>query len=328
LSKAVLEKSLSYIKWYSDRGIGNNKYMDFEWLQDKYIPALSIADKPAKTNQEKFILSNGYYLLGDIYDLTLSVPSLAIKAYGKSIKYDPLNAAAHRELGVLLVQNGYYRDGIRHLKKAAKLWPEDDYAAHELRELENDPDYRKVMTEPISGEEALASQATELILSGKAQHALEILKGKRGLEFRMMRANAYASIDMTGNYLAEWDRISKLKDSIHFTGRDWFFITDEIWNKSRIWDILQSMEGRFEPSYFFIVQGLENSLKAPKKRTKDNSLSEYTPGFKKHINKKYSLYCRAQSARVRGDKDELLQLKKKYPAWRELDSFIRKIKKS
>ncbi len=59
----------------------------------------------------------------------------AISSYRAALRHDPANAAAHRNLAIVLVQLGRGREAIPHLEQALELAPADTLARELLSEL-------------------------------------------------------------------------------------------------------------------------------------------------------------------------------------------------
>lgn len=63
-------------------------------------------ERSARTAEDRRLLSGAYYVVGDIHDFN-GAPRAAISAYRRSLRFDPSEAAAWREIGGMLDRMGH-----------------------------------------------------------------------------------------------------------------------------------------------------------------------------------------------------------------------------
>ena len=76
-------KDKKYLRWNIQRGISWIHSRGYEWFTKRYLTSIKNLEQPPKKNSDdKFLLSDAYYCVGDVHDFN-DAPLTAIKAYKK-----------------------------------------------------------------------------------------------------------------------------------------------------------------------------------------------------------------------------------------------------
>ncbi len=309
------KSDFTYLRWYAARGIGFAHKFGYEWLRDKFLPALRRAEeKSGKTFKEKEILADAFYLLGDVYDFA-DAPKKALQAYKKSTSYFPeprYASGAWRELGCMHRRLGQYRAAVKALKRAVEICPDDDNAQSDLKwalEVMAAKDEAECdMTEPYN-------RVFDLLARGKAKEALLVLQPlEESVANIQMKACCYGQLENLDSYLEQWKVLSQIEGTVELGYADWFYLPTKVYDMVDFWSLLLKIAEtrRFISGVFLCNSGLNEHLPLP--RGADFSSKEH----RSVINKQYSEICRYRIALALDDLSTLQALKKKYPKWENL----------
>lgn len=286
------------IKKVAKKGVAWTHGKGYHWFNDKLLPIISnnieIIDKQ--------LLSDFWYVIGDVYDLNSS-PQIAIKAYKKSIKYDPDHGEAFRELANMYQNIGDIKMAFKYINKALELIPNDEHSKIDkelITDEIDDPDY------PYYSQDLLELQCNELLAENSYTLVLEKLKHKRRINYRKLKARAYGANKELKSYLHEWLLIVKHNETVEFEYADWFYMPDEIYYSNQFWEILYEKKGielkGFLPNFSSLYKNYKTSID-----TKEMKQLVILSIILKNSNNEVALS----------------QLSKKFPKWKELKKLIK-----
>jgi len=212
------------------------------WLWSRFVPAVERVSA-SRADRDPILAADGYYYIGNFHDIN-DAPRAGVRAYRKAVRLNPEFAEAWREMGERLGEMGDYKGEVRALRKAVRLVPDDpETCALDLKfamEHVEDP------IEPLYHDDGSTdSQPTpawdvwELLAERRADEALELLKRKRSVQMRQLRAAAYGALGETERQLEEWEAIGRGRGWVVLGYRDWFFLRKANWNSPRFWRALR-----------------------------------------------------------------------------------------
>lgn len=287
--------SKNCVAWVHQKG--------FHWLKSKMLPCL-LNFVPENKN-ERNLLSDCFYVLGDIYDFN-NAPLAAIKAYKKAIFFDKGNSAAYREIGSMFEMMGNYSKAEKFVKIALKQQPDDKSAQGDYNWL---LEAKINKTRPLYKPNNVIWKVDELLADGKPQKGLELLKFKRKTDFCLARARCYGALNDSTQYLHEWSKISCRKESFELQYSDWFFMPQEVECSPEIWVIFQGIVERMKSGIFISYD------------------SFYKSDFTKNMDyiESYKMVIQFQINRHKRDLKSLKELHKRFPFWDEVKSEIKSL---
>jgi len=294
------QKDVSFLTRWGNRGIAKIHGQGFDFLKDDFLPAIERLAENAKTKVEKEVVADSYYFLGDIYDFN-DAPKAAIRAYRKGITFFPYPDYAsgfHREIGHMHDTMGKYKTAIKYIKKALKIYEDDEHAQSDLEFAElslkrSDP--------PLYKAADWKWAANELLAQNKPKKALQVLLKRKSVKAAQLRARAYGILNDQEDQLDEWKKIEKLKSLIEFDYADWFFLCEKNFESVEFWKVLHSLRKRISEGGIFIHHDslYENYYQQLGSKRLRNEIIGY------------------QIAKFSKNAINLKRLSKKYPKWLE-----------
>jgi tetratricopeptide (TPR) repeat protein len=212
------------------------------WLWSQFIPAVERVAL-SKTRRNPILAADGYYYIGNFHDIN-TAPRAGLRAYRKAVRLNPEFAEAWREMALGLGLMGDYRGEVRALRKALGQEPDDpeDCALDlkwALESVEDPPEPIYHADGSTDGEAAPTWHVCELLAEHRAYEALDLLKRKRSVQMRQLRAAAYGALGETERQLEEWEAIGRGRGWVVLGYRDWFFLRKANWNSPRFWRALR-----------------------------------------------------------------------------------------
>jgi tetratricopeptide (TPR) repeat protein len=312
--KSSLEKDRTYLNWHNSRGIAFVISRGYRWLKDKYLPAVCRLEK-AGYNKDRFLLSDCYYMIGDIHDFN-ECPKAAIKAYQESFDWCPQNASALREIGTMYERMGHYKKASSILMQSFQIDPDDEWVISEYK------DTLDAGGVPLYRKEDICWQARECLAKDRPNSALKLLIKKKTVPARQIMACAYGMLDDTNAAIEQWRKIAKVKDFIEIRYADWFYMADAVWNHAAFWEAIEkcSKENRFTYGIWYCCDSLwEKVIPFPAHRKRGSKLDL------KRCNKRSFLLAQYHIARINRDSKLACKLFKQYPDWTDVEALCRKL---
>lgn len=302
------QTDILFLTRWEKKGLKKVYDQSFEFLTDKFLPAIERLAEKAKTKTEKEVVADSYYILGDIYDFN-DAPKAAIRAYKKGITYFPYPDYAsgfHREIGHMYDNMGKYKTAIKYIKKALEINEDDEHARSDLEFAElslkrGDP--------PLYKAGDWKWEVNELLAQNKPKKALKILINRKSIRAARLRARAYGILNNIEDQRNEWKRIKNLKGSIEFEYADWFFLCEKNFDSVEFWEVLHSFRKKISEGGIFIhYESLYKSYYAQlgSKRPLNDIIGFEIAKYSKNVTK-------------------LKQINKKYPKWLEPRKELKKL---
>jgi tetratricopeptide (TPR) repeat protein len=311
-SKNTIKKDCSLIRKWIRKGVADTHSNGFFWFNNKLLPAVERIKTSSVVLKYFELLSDTFYLVGDIYDFN-TAPRSAIKAYKESIFYNKNNSAAWRELGGQLDCIGNSSQAIKCLKKAIVINPNDEYAKDDLEAVE----FQKGKKKYSVGQKTLFKwNACDLVAEKKYNKLLEMFNGKQSLNAVKFRATVKGLLGDINGCKEEWHRLIKVKSMINFTYGDWFYMPDKVLNSPEIWLVIWAVRERisFKNNIFISHDSLSKILK---EKIKNTSI---------RIKKERELIIKFNLARTRQDLVQLKRFVDLYPKWLEAKNCFEDLK--
>lgn len=312
--KHSLENDRKYLIWNNQRGIAHVISRDYRWFMDRYLPAVIRLEK-AGFKKDRFLLSDCYYMIGDINDFN-KCPKAAIKAYQKSFKIDTTHSEALREMGDMYERMGKYKKAASLLKESLRINPHDECAIS---------DYECAIE---SGGHALYDEkdtcwkAREFLAADRPNSALKLLAKKRSIAALQIKACAYGILNNTEAFLEQWHKIAKSKKNIEMGYVDWFYMTDSIWNSEPFWKIFASCakENRFIYGVWSTFDSLYDAIVPLKTNGNRKCKADI-----RRCNRRIFLLTQYHIAQINCDYKLAEKLFRKYPKFKEVAQLCKKL---
>jgi tetratricopeptide (TPR) repeat protein len=314
-----LEKDRKYLRWNNRQRRAWTMGRGYFWFKQKYLPAVRRVEQ-ANRKKDRFLLSNCYYLIGDVHDFN-DCPLAAIAAYKRSFDLDQTHAKALQEMGVKLEDIGQYRKAVSILKKSLKINPDDEnsqmdyeFALNSLK-YGGPPLYRKGDT---------CWRARELLAWDRPAAVLRLLKNKRSIPARQIIACACGMLNDTDGIIGQWQLIAKARGMIETRYTDWFYIEDCVWDKAIFWEIIAdcARQNRFNHGVWPMIDSLwETVIPQPGNA---RSLQESKADKLRH-NKRCFLTAQYHIARINCDSNLTQKLSRRYTNWMEIRKLLEQI---
>jgi tetratricopeptide (TPR) repeat protein len=254
------------------------------------------------------LLSGAYYVVGDIHDFN-HAPRAAISAYRRSLRFDPSEAAAWREIGGMLEWMGHHNRARTALRRALALAPDDEYAQSDLRYLDQaGADARFREGDPVW-------EVDELLARGRLDDAWTSAHGVRGVHGLLCAARVLGARGHDGAVLRVWDRIVRSRSPVELSSGDWFFLPETVFEAPEFWCGLWKLGRRLKAGVFVSSDTLIHAL--PKARAGHRSLKDGTTYQR--------LMIRYNLARTRDDIASLRRLLRGYPTWKEPREVLKRL---
>lgn len=335
--KEYLSADYTFLRWHAARGVGNVHYLGYDWLKDKFLPALKRLERRAATFQEHEVLADAYYLLGDIHDFN-DAPKQAINAYKASISHFPYStyaSGAWRELGIMHERIGQYNSAVKALKRATKINPDDERA---VSDLECALDEQRYNYPPLYDFADHSYKALDLLARGQPKAALQTLERSKGILTRRLRACCFGQLMNMKSYFLEWEAITKLKGMVSLDYYDWFYMPVQISDSAVFWkyQLSISRQNRFSPGVYEVSNGLDHHIKRPNTRngSSKESIQQIIKNrlknkeYIKWVNRTTEQHCLYRIAVDEDDLDTLIKMRRTYPKWVDIPDGIRLVERT
>ena len=264
------------------------------WVTAHFVPAVAkLSDSRRKADQR--MAAQAWSLLGDVHDLN-GTPKAALRAFRRSIKLAPREAATWHAIGCVLDNMGELKRARHALLRAAKLSPDDSMLAGDIERVE----WALFNPYPALYEQRnVLWHAAEALAAGHHKKALSLLSRRRKARARQIRARVHASRDNKSAVLDEWTAIGDLAGNIQLTHADWYYtLRSPAADNAALWRLMLW-----------------------KIRTKiDGGAFHYSPTLSEldlRDTKRFELYVRFELARCENNVAALVAMAGKYPTWRE-----------
>jgi tetratricopeptide (TPR) repeat protein len=186
------------------------------------------------------VASAGYYLLGDLH-FVHDAPLAAVNDYRHSHRLFPYRAAALRDIGDCLFWMGRDDDARRFYSRALSINPGDDMANTGLDMLERRERFRDA---PPYRAGDVCWAALECLANSDPLDALTQVAGRRSMVSKRIRAMALGQLGDTDAALHEWQRLARSGSMIVLDSKDWFYLSDALWELPQFWETMLSMAMR------------------------------------------------------------------------------------
>ena len=252
-------RELALLQWHASRPMEQSHCRGYEWLSKSFLPLLKYSSSKMKGLEDNETLSNAYLLLGDLHE-TNDAPKQAINAYRESISHSrsPVNRAyALYEIGRNYSTIGKYQSSIETLKQAIDLCPDNDDFRSELYMVQGLLDDRE---SPVIDLTNPCYEALDLLAQSRPADALEVLRGKKGVFCRRIRASCHGAMDHFDDYLKEWMHISRMKSDVELDYFDWFYMPRRSFLSRDLWKIFAKISDK-ERFLFCVFHHVESILR-------------------------------------------------------------------
>lgn len=249
--------------------------------------------------RDRYIVSFAYSDVGDVYDY-LDAPRAAARAYRSAVKVNPYDTWAWSELGHMLNNMGQRAAGLKALREAQRLGCDSTLLQTYLEEALDLPfDWVSLHRAPIW-------EVNECLARNQPLAALRLLRGKRRLYLRKLRARAYGAHGDFERMLQEWEGFAAAEGEVAVELADWFYLRDEAWDEPRFWLALYALRDRLGYGWSFAHDWLWDGLHRAK-----------GVGHLRHVRRENALWFRYEIARTERSYAKAARLTVRYPEWPE-----------
>lgn len=221
------------------RGIAWTYGQGYKWVREVLEPAVRALEKHGRRPFDLVLASEGRYSLGDVHDFN-DAPIAAIRQYRRSLRDWPGQGAAWREIGSMQERMGHSSAALRALRKAVQVDPKDECARGDLESAIKYPPSGPALC--VRGDRLW--RARELVEAGRARAALRLLRGRRGVSARQIRARAHGAMGDVESVMREWTTIASGHGPVALHSADHFYLPVALHNDSRWWETLWRLRRR------------------------------------------------------------------------------------
>ncbi len=320
--KLTGKKLRSYVAWHQSRGVSWLIASGFRRFRNEFLPAVAELERTAQTRSDRILLSDTWYVIGDIHDFN-QAPRAALRAYRRSIRWDPSNAGAHRELGGMLENIGQYASGVRALERAVELWPEDGFSRIDLESARTNA---SAHLPPLYRSSDWTWHVRELIAAGRFKQAISAIGNRKSVLAHQYLACCHGALNNPDGVVHEWKTIARLNGSIALEHVDWFYAADAAFDRADFWQALLDCGNRFwhkdagSPSY-----GIWIVLPSPYESTVVTNREWNSPKYRKWVETKRRLHCQFHLARTLPDPALASKIAKRFPKWRKAVTLSKRL---
>ncbi|HUU81969.1 MAG TPA: hypothetical protein VM243_00570 [Phycisphaerae bacterium] len=312
MTKTAAQKT---IREALERGMEWVEGQGYVWFAQTLVPAVRSLPWQNGKPPDRRLARDAFCLLGDAYDLFFDAPKAALRAYRRCVSIDRDCGHAWREIGSMLWSMGQDRQSKAALSRALKRDPGDEDATLLLKIVEENlarpcaPAYR-------AGDPPW--EAAELLAQLRPRKALEVLKNRRTMVARQVRARAYAALGEDHAFVQEWTGISKGKGTLYLGLPDWFVLPEGAWGSSAFWRAILKTASRFEPFSCFLYGRDLSSSPRPDGWA-------YGSNFGKSL-RQFRLIARLHLARTQNDVKAVEAICRKFPHWTKAAATLRSLR--
>lgn len=225
-------------------GVKDLHVKGYDFVYKKAIPLFE--GFQAQTKREQELLSDCYYVLGDVFDFN-GAPKAAIRAYQKAVGLDPSNSAAYREIAGMFHWMGDLKQAKRNLSLSLKIDPDEKCANCDMKLLLQDIENG---FSPVYKNSDLIWQVNELLASNEPKKAISIITKRRKIQYSLAMARCYGAMGDNHNYIEEWRGILNRDESFPLEYADWFYMPKKIYESPDIWEIFGRLGKRIQEGVF------------------------------------------------------------------------------
>lgn len=309
--KTSLAKDRKYVYWHTHRSLSRAMNLGYFWFKTRYRPALLRLEQ-ANYKKDRVLFGESYCLIGQIFFMN-GCPKAALKAYKKCLEYTPNHVYAMKELAQRYEEIGYYEKCMSVLIDLLHVDPVefDRYLYRDALDsfVDNLP--------PFYEKTDIYWQAREKLAQDKPKAALRLLKKKRTIKAKLIKACAYAAMGETEKYFDQWHQVVNLKSPIQMTYEDWFYMEDSVWNGSAFWEIMLSCskQNRFDSS---VMPCFESLWDLDTKKSNSADPFNESKAQRSRRNKSHALLAQYHIVRTNRDLKLATKLANRYPNWPEI----------
>lgn len=265
----------------------------FHWFKDTILYNIK------KSDIDNTSLSDLWYLIGDVYDMT-DAPLKALESYKRAITIDNTNYAAYREAASKLEAIGQYTEAFQYINKSLEIEPDDECSISDKRSIENNIRFNN---EPLFTQGDLLWDMNEYLANQKFGLIIKELRNSSDIEFLKILARSYAALEKIDEYTDIWNSIASSFTNFELGYGDWFYISDKIYNHKKFWNLIKDINNFIKPSVFINY----------------NSFDQNYPDI--NMKEKRRIFCDFHLFRIDNDTKRLNELKERFPKWEELKNI-------
>lgn len=192
----------------------------YEWL--KKVLLFKMESLVPKTEQERLILADAWYMIGELYDFN-SAPKHAIQFYEKAIALNPNMAIYYREIANMYNQFGDYGEAFKYINIALEKDPDDVSSQIDRQDIQDNLNYNH---ESFYSEDNEMWQYAELLAAEQFDTLIQRIQAVEYPDFetQLCLCRAYAASGRQDEYIALWNKIVADKTDFYPEGIDWFYM--------------------------------------------------------------------------------------------------------
>jgi tetratricopeptide (TPR) repeat protein len=306
------------LRWNIQRGISWIHGRGYHWFVQRYLPAIRGLEAAAKTSEDRELLSDAYYYVGDVYDFN-EAPLAAIRAYKKSAAHDPLHAEAFREIGGRYADIGRYAKARTYLQHALTINADEPHAQSDLELVLHDLGEN---TAPTFQRHSLSWKIHEWFAQQKFSSVLRLLERHTDPYAHHYRMSVYGALQQIEPLLSEWKTIITTHESVTMRWQDWFYIQSIVWNSQAFWTLFLQGHQRFQHGVWWLHESLWQVVPSPQRGTKGSQADI------KRLQKRLKLSAQFHLARICRDHKAAHTLATKFPMWQEARNLSQRLRSS
>ena len=224
---------------YVDKGIAWLHSAGYQWVSTRFLPCITIVESNVQSKTDRLLLSDAYYLLGDIHHFNNS-PLAAIEAYKRSIAFDPLHAEAWRELACMHKCVGESQFAREAIAESLRLNKSDKNAQGDFEDIQElSADAYELPSLDRGGDVLWDCQ--ELLSNGHIYIALERLEGRKSIAAGLLRLRAFGMLNDIKKVTDGWKEFACSKGRLRLMRPDWYYMPKEIYDSAIVWKTIKKL---------------------------------------------------------------------------------------
>lgn len=260
--------------------------------------------KNTKSKKIKLLISDALVEVGQLFEIILSLPTIALRFYKKSLKFNPINRKAEAYLADCYQDVDKFKLAIKHYKKSIKIDENYPWVHEEILECKKKLNENKLIYNYYDIF-SLEYKAEECLGNLNPDKAKSIIKNKKKKEFKLIQINIFGYENQLDEYLKAWEKYFENGNTVYLSRSDWFYMPLNIYNGSKIWEIFLKHHKSIENSCFIQF----------------DTLTQYSITNKSL--KIQKIICQYMIYKLSKNIKGLKKLQKKFPRWIELNQEIK-----
>ena len=294
---AITRHSLAWLQSHGHR-----------WVRANFEMVIGALSKTSLDDASSRRLSRAFFLLGELRWVHEAFDAAAT-AYKVSRRLDPTFVDPIVELGDIAYLKGKLISSLRYHQFAISMDSSNSRSAESISSLEAIRSQRRPF-KPLLAADQPCCKAFDQLAWHRPHAALKLVRGKRSLLAKRIRAMCHGMVGDDDFALDAWIEITNSVVPIELSRTDWFYLSDSMWDNLRFWENLDSCRARIK-DLGLMFRGLTDCYRSPEGLITKSAWSTI-----------FSLVLRFHKYRVTQDQSGMRSLFRRHPQWTEVREML------